>query len=179
MAGLTPVDDKNLDGYGAPIIPWDTARELLETIWKEQGTGKAGLGTHWLATVDADGMPHVVPVGAFWDEGAFYFTSGEGTRKSRNLARNARCNITLSGDGLDLVVEGEAEKVKDQSTLKRLAQIAREGGWPATVEDGALTAPFSAPSAGPAPWELYRVRPTTIYGLGNSETNPGATRWRF
>ena len=33
----------------------------------------------------------------------------------------------------------------------------RTGGWPASVEGDALTDPYSAPSAGPTPWHLYRL----------------------
>ena len=180
--GLKPVDDKNLEAYGAPITrgtrPRRAARRRSGRNRAPARPVSAPTGAGWSTT---DGMPHVVPVGAFWEDGAFYFTSGEGTRKSRNLARNPRCNISFSGDGLDLVVEGEAEKVKDEPTLERLAKIAREGGWPATVENGALTAPFSAPSAGPPPWELYPGPGLPwISALGNSSRRyPGATRWRF
>jgi hypothetical protein len=36
----------------------------------------------------------------------------------------------------------------------------------------------SAPSAGPPPWDLYELTPTTVFGLATAEPN-GATRWRF
>ena len=52
-------------------------------------------------------------------------------------------------------------------------------GWPARVDDTgeALTAEFSAPSAGP-PWFVYRLTPHTATALGAVEPG-GATRWRF
>jgi len=37
---------------------------------------------------------------------------------------------------------------------------------------------LSAPSAGPPPWDLYAVAPTTIFGVRSAEPG-GATRWRF
>ena len=77
-----------------------------------------------------------------------------------------------------LVVEGTAARVTDASTLRRLAQLYAAQGWPATVKDGALTAEFSAPSAGPPPWDLYAVTPTTAFGVATAEPY-GATRWRF
>jgi hypothetical protein len=43
------------------------------------------------------------------------------------------------------------------------------------VEDGAFTAPYSAPSAGPPPWNLYVVKPSVAFGVGLG----GAMRWRF
>jgi hypothetical protein len=40
-----------------------------------------------------------------------------------------------------------------------------------------LTADFSAPSAGPPPWLVYRITPRSATALG---VDPGgATRWRF
>jgi hypothetical protein len=54
----------------------------------------------------------------------------------------------------------------------------RELGWPAQVEGDGFTAPFSAPSAGPPPWYLYRFRFHTVFGVATAEPY-GATRWRF
>jgi hypothetical protein len=72
-------------------------------------------------------------------------------RKSRNLAVNPACSVSVRLRGLDLVMEGEAHRVTDASSLERVAAVYRTGGWPASVEGDALTAPYSAPSAGPAP----------------------------
>jgi hypothetical protein len=79
---------------------------------------------------------------------------------------------------IDLVVEGTARKVTDDPTLQRLAERYDAQGWPATVKDGSLTAPFSAPSAGPAPWDLYEFTPKTAFGVATDKPY-GATRWRF
>ena len=79
---------------------------------------------------------------------------------------------------LDLVVEGTAAKITDAATLERLVQVYVDQGWPATVKDGALTAPFSAPSAGPPPWDLYEFTPRTAFGVASAEPH-GATRWTF
>jgi len=46
------------------------------------------------------------------------------------------------------------------------------------VKDGAFTHEYSAPSAGPPPWGLYAVTPTTVFGVLTVEPG-GATRWRF
>ena len=63
MAKKEPVDEQNIDGYGAPTIPWDRAREWFEA--------DAGISpTHWLATVRPDGRPHVMPVWTVWVDGA-------------------------------------------------------------------------------------------------------------
>ena len=80
--------------------------------------------------------------------------------------------------GLDLVFEGEAIRVTDRPTLETLAKKYNDGGWPARVEGDAFTAPFSAPSAGPPPWQLYRLRLGTVYGVAGEEPHV-ATKWRF
>lgn len=113
-----------------------------------------------------------------WVDGSFYFTSGAGTRKSRNLAANPKCVISVALNGIDLVVEGTARRVTDEPTLRRLAELYAAQGWPARVSDGAITAEYSAPSAGPAPWDLYVVTPSTAFGVATAEPY-GATRWRF
>ncbi len=46
------------------------------------------------------------------------------------------------------------------------------------MRDGALYAEFSAPSAGPPPWDVDEVTPATVFALGTAEPY-GATRWRF
>ena len=63
-------------------------------------------------------------------------------------------------------------------TLETLAAHYRDGGWPAEVEGDAFTAPYSAPSAGPPPWHLYRLTCHTAFAVATAEPH-GATRWRF
>jgi len=163
------VTQKNLDIYGEKPIPWSRALEQLDGGFE---------GTCWLATTRPDGRPHVAGIGALWKDGKFYAVIGARTRKGRNLARNPDCVISVALKGLDLVVEGRAAKVTDDATLRRLAKLYADQGWPATVSDGAFTAPYSAPSAGPPPWDLYAVTPVTAFGVATAAPN-GATRWRF
>ena len=166
------MDQKNLaDLYSLELIPWSRALEALESA-------DARTQTPFLATTRPDGRPHVAAVGALWDGGKVYFVSGSGTRKSRNLAQNANCVISMSLTGIDLVIEGTAARVTDGLTLERLAKRYAHQGWPATVEDGAFTYDYSAPSAGPPPWALYALTPTTVFGVLTVEPG-GATRWRF
>ena len=66
----------------------------------------------------------------------------------------------------------------DPETLEALARDYRAAGWPVKVEGDALTADFSAPSAGPPPWDLYRFAVPTAFGVATEEPW-GATRWRF
>lgn len=176
------VEAKNLaDLYDLPLLDWDRiAARLDEGVTQAPGTGGPDRHTVWLATIDADGSPHVTGVGADWHQGAFWFTTGEGTRKGRNLARDPRCALTVATHEFDLVVEGTAEKVTDPDTVAEMAARADAGGWPARVDDSgtAITAEFSAPSAGPPPWQVYRMTPHRATALETVEPG-GATRWTF
>lgn len=179
MARTEPAAQRNLDGYGAPLIPWPRVRDrLAQGFTQPPGTGGPRRHTFWLATVNPDNSPHVMPLGVLWIDGWFYFTSGPGTRKSKNLARNPRCALTVASDLFDLVIEGEAARVTEQSKLKRLAEAFAGQGWKPTVRDGAFYAEYSAPSAGPPPWYVYEVSPATVYALGTAEPF-GATRFTF
>ena len=161
--------EKNLDIYGSAPLLWSRALKQLEA-----GTA----ASYWLATTNPDGRPHVAAVGALWVDGKIYFTSSTRTRKGRNLAAKPDCVFSVSLTGIDLVVEGIAVRITDRPTLLRLAQRYAAQGWPASVSGEALTAKYSAPSAGPPPWNLYVVRPTTAFGVATAEPW-GATRWQF
>lgn len=166
------MDTKNLaDLYHLEPIPWSRARQALESFGGPEQRA-------FLATTRPDGRPHLAGVGALWDEGKVYVVSGAGTRKSRNLAGNPACAVSMSLDEMDLVIEGRAARVTDDETLHRLAKRFGDGGWPARVENGAFTYDYSAPSAGPPPWFLYEVTPAQIFGVLAAEPG-GATRWRF
>jgi hypothetical protein len=179
MAVNQPTSERNLDGYGSPPIAWAQVRERLDAgISQAPGTGGPERHTCWLTTVRPDGLPHVRPVGALWVDGAFYFNSGPSTRKARNLAADPHCVISVATRGFDLVAEGEAARVTDEATLERLADVYAAGGWAPTVRDGAYYAEFSAPSAGPPPWNLYELRPSRVYALGTGDP-VGATTWDF
>ena len=171
MVQREPVEVTNLDGYGSPALEWSRARQCLA-----EGTGPEV--AYFLGTTGPDGRPHAAGIGAVWEDGDLYLVSGAGTRKSRNLAANPACTVSVRLEGIDLVLEGEATRVTDRPTLEQVAGQYREGGWPAEVDGDAFTAPYSAPSAGPPPWHLYRFTCHTAFGVATAEPY-GATRWQF
>jgi hypothetical protein len=172
MTERQPTETTNLDRYGGGTLPWSLARELLADGPKGPMVG------FFLGTVRPDGRPHAAGIGAVWHDGDLYFTSGPGTRKSRNLATNPACTISVKLAVMDLTLAGEASRVTDAGTLETLAALYREIGWPAEVAGDGFTAPYSAPSAGPPPWHLYRFTIDTAVGLKTEAPN-GATCWRF
>jgi hypothetical protein len=167
-----PLDTTNLDRYGYDALPWDRPRGILE------GSEPSPEVTWFLGTVRPDGRPHAAGIGALWHEGALYFTSSPDARKAKDLVARAAATLSVRLTGIDLVFEGTVARVTDPATLATVAERYRAGGWPAEVQDDALTAPFSAPSAGPPPWNVYELTYTTVFGVATSEPY-GATRWRF
>ena len=173
---------KNLaDLYGLPLVDWAAVTSRLEQgVTQAPGTGGPDRHTCWLATINPDGSPHVTGVGAIWVDDTFWFESGEGTRKARNVVRDPRCTLSVATREFDIIVEGDAHRVTDPPTVARMAERWAAGGWPCRVDETgrALTADFSAPSAGPPPWFVYRIDPRAATALSILEPG-GATRWRF
>ena len=164
---------------GLPPVDWAAIVEKLDA-----GSAPApdahNARTTWLGTVNEDGSPHVTAVGAIWLDGSYWFQTGAGTRKSRNVERDPRCSIAASIRDADVVIEGDATRVTDPAAVTRAAKAWADGGWPARPDDSGtgITAPFNAPSQGPPPWNVYRVEPrsaTVVLG-----TDPGGlTRFAF
>jgi general stress protein 26 len=152
-------------GPDASPTAWADARERLERS-----------EVYWLSTVRPDGRPHVTPLIAVWLAGALYFSTGANERKAKNLARNPHCVITTGcnalNEGLDLVIEGAAERVSDTAGLQPVADAyAAKYGWRYTVRDGA----FHGDAGDVA--SVFEVRPVTGFGFGKGAFSQ--TRWRF
>jgi Pyridoxamine 5'-phosphate oxidase len=174
MNGQEPVAelDPRFSSPAATPTPWSEARLLLEQA-----------EVYWLTTVRPDGRPHVTPLVAAWIDGALHFITGPDERKAKNLAGNAHVVLTTGrnalGEGLDLVVEGDAVPVGDGAKLQRVAEeIAAKYGPPFlfTVRDGALY------GEGGEVYERARlafaVAPTSVFGFRKGESF-SQTRWRF
>ena len=136
--------------------------------------------TTWLATTNDDGTPHVTAVGATWMDGTFWFQTGAGTRKSRNVERRPRCSVALSILDADVVVEGDAERITEPDLVAHAAKAWAEGGWPAEPDESGtgITAPFNAPAQGPPPWNVYRLTPRSATVVLGTEPG-GLTRFTF
>ena len=161
--------------------PWTVACERL--------TSHDYRRTTWLSTVRPDGRPHLMAVIAVWFDGAFHFIAGEGTRKARNLAADGRCVIATSSftlPSLDIVVEGHAEPLADVADVRRMAEVFKENGWPLEARGVEVFGP-NAPTAGPPPYRIFRMTPSTAFGLpgtfGMDKFKPEdllrPTRWGF
>jgi hypothetical protein len=169
------------DLYELPLVEWSTITDRLDRgVTQAPGSGGPDRHSSWLATINPDGAPHVTGVGSQWFDGSFWFETGQGTRKGKNLARDPRCTLSIATQGFDLIVEGVAERITDPATVATMAERWRSGGWPARVDDSgiALTADYSAPSAGPPPWSIYRLQVRQATAVLTVPPG-GATRWQF
>ena len=163
---------------GLPPVDWAALRKARCGIGASSGRGEL---PHDLAVHrNEDGSPHVTAVGALWLDGTFWFQTGAGTRKGRNVARDPRCSIAVSIRDADVVIEGDAARVTEPGAVARIAKAWADNGWPAEPDDSGsgITAPFNAPSQGPPPWNAYRIEPHSAIVTLAAEPG-GLTRFRF
>lgn len=172
MAQFDPIEAINIDGYGADEIPWQKVRDLLVSDLPRPETAA------FLATIRPDGRPHAAGIGPLYHDGAIFFSTGPAARKTRDLVANPACTLSMRVTGMDLICDGTAVRETDPLPLQAVAGKYRDGGWPAEVDGDALTGPYSAQTAGPPPWHLYRLTIAQIVGLNLSESG-SATRGRF
>ncbi len=167
--------------YDLPPMDWaDIETGLGAGFSQAPDSGGPNRHSSWLSTINPDGSPHVTGIGALWVDGAFWFETGSSTRKGRNLDRDPRCALSVALHDFDLAVEGTASKVSDPEIVASMVARWASGGWPAQVDETgrAITADFSAPSAGPPPWTLYRFAARSATAVATVAPG-GATRWRW
>jgi hypothetical protein len=160
--------DRRYSADDAQPISWTQARQALS---------EAELS--WITTVRPDGRPHVTPLLTVWVDSMLHFSTGPEERKCRNLVKNPYVVLTTGSaslsTGLDLVVEGIALRVTDDTRLHRLADAwASKYGeeWRFDVGEGVFRHPRGAGEA----W-VYAVDATTAFGFGRAPYSQ--TRWRF
>ena len=154
---FTPQLDERFSDPGAEATPWSTIEELLESAQLS-----------WVTTVRADGRPHVTPLVSVWLDGALYFCTGPGEQKGVNLAANPNVVVTTGCNtwdrGIDVMVEGRAERVLDAPLLERLAAAWAtkwNGDWQYTVADGGFGHEGSVDVG-----HVFEVRPTKVLAFG-------------
>lgn len=142
------------DGTG--LLPWSWAEQRLTASHD-----------YWVATLHADGRPHVMPVWGVWDGEAFWFSSSPGSRKARNLRRDPRATVTTDNPDEPVVVEGTVERVGDEASTVAFAGLLN------AKYDTAYEVDFFVANA------IFRLRPTWAFGLLEADFTGSPTRWRF
>lgn len=168
--------DDRFSSPGAVAPPW---AEVLGVIERAE--------IFWLTTVRGDGRPHVTPLPAIWLDGALHVCTGEQEQKAKNLEAEPRCVLTTGNNamrtGMDVVVEGTAERVTDPTQLARLAERwATKLDWLFDVVEGGFRerrpedAGDDLPDHGVA--HVYAIAPTKVLAFGKGEPF-SQTRYRF
>jgi PPOX class probable F420-dependent enzyme len=145
-------------GYGLK----DPKDGLLPWSWAEEQLAKSR--TYWISTARSDGRPHTMPVWGAWVEGAFWFGTGEGTQKARNLQRNPYCTICTDDAENAVILEGIAKITPAGGAVYQRVMKAYRQKYKTEV-------PEDSP--------VFRVAPRRVFGLIEKSFPKSATRWRF
>ena len=169
MADIEPTAElvEQFSEPGASARPWPEVVDVL-----------AGSEMFWLSTTRRDGRPHVTPLPAMWRDGRLHFCTGAAEQKAKNLEGNGACVLTTGTNafraGLDVVVEGTAERISDNAVLASLAGMWKDKlDWDFEVGDGVFQ-----DSGGGGEALVFGVTPTKVlaFGKGSPYTQ---TRYRF
>ncbi len=148
----------NMPSYGladaaSGLLPWSWATERLTNSHN-----------YYLATTRTDAHPHVMPIWGVWMDNAFYFSTGQKSRKARNLQSNPHCVLCTEKLEESLIVEGIAEEVPVASIPASVAEAYQtKYAWKLDPEMG----------------PIYKIRPTIVFGFDESDFTGSSTRWTF
>jgi PPOX class probable F420-dependent enzyme len=152
-----------MPGYG--IAAANEGSGLLPWSWAEQRLTASH--DYWLATVQSDGRPHVMPVGGVWDGESLWFSSSLGSQKARNLTRDPRATITTDDPNEPVVVDGIVTRVEAEAANRQFAALVN-----AKYETDYPVEFFTANAS-------FRLRPVWAFGLMQSDFSGSPTRWTF
>ena len=152
----------NMPGYG--IADAKEGKGLLSWEWAAERLTSAR--TYWIATTRLSGQPHVMPVWGVWIDDAFYFSTGNQSRKARNLIENPRCSICCELGEDQIVLEGSAQLMDDANLARKFGE-AYQAKYDFDMEG------FNEP--------FYAVHPKAIFGFttADDQFTKTATRWMF
>jgi len=151
--------------YGIP----EPKNGLLPWKWAEQRLKKSH--NYWITTVRPGGVPHTMVVWGLWMNGAFLFSTGRRSRKTRNLDENKNCVICTEDAHEAVIVEGTAAEVSDVSVRRTFLQ-KYEPKYKfdmGKMKDDILS--LKEP--------IFGVRPRVAFGLYEKKFQSSATRWKF
>ena len=149
-----PTQPAPLEGYWSPkdakkILAWDYVSQRMHDA-----------PNYWIATVNPNGMPHVVPVWGVWLDETLYFGGGPHTRWSRNLIRHPQVTVHLDDSNHAVIMEGHVTRYADPESdvLRRI--------------DDAYEAKYDM-RHGPPIWHLHLRKVLAWKGMDT------VTRWLF
>ena len=148
-----------MPGYGVSKSP----KGMLDWSWARERLTQSH--NYVIVTVRPDGRPHAMGMHGLWFEDAFYFGTGESTRKAKNLASNSNC--ILINERLDelVIVEGVAEQVGYAALAAALSEASKKKyGWGIDPGKGGM---------------VFKVTPRVVFALPEKQFATAPTRWIF
>jgi PPOX class probable F420-dependent enzyme len=121
-------------------------RRQIRMTAEEQAAFFGEHGKAALATLDPDGFPHVVAMGYFYEDGAFYMTSYAKAQKVLNIRRNPKVALMVeSGEDYaelkGVMVRGTCEIVEDAAEVRAAMQRRRRSTEAHAPNSGVDSAP--------------------------------------
>ena len=153
-----------------PYMPGYGINEAADGLlaWELVSRQLAEARNYWLSTTRPDGRPHAAPIWGVWLDETFYFGTGRGSVKGRNLARNPAISLHLeSGDDV-VILEGVAVEVTDRARLGHIYEVYGQKyglDMSASAEEGAEP--------------TYALRPALAFAWLEKDFPHTATRFEF
>jgi hypothetical protein len=135
------------------LLPWKWAEDRLKKSRQ-----------YWIATSRPDGRPHMMVIWGLWQDGGFYFCTGDKSRKARNLRAKPWCVIGTEKADEAVIIEGKVRLLKDSALRKSFGKKYQQK-YKYDMEG------FTEP--------LYVLRPHVAFGLWEKKFVDTATRWQF
>lgn len=147
-------------GYGVP----KSTKGTLEWSVVQQQLSQAR--NYWIASTQANGAPHIVPVWGVWLDDVLYFSTDAQTLTARNLAQNPAVAVHLESGDEVFIVKGTVTTVRGEpmKAINKAYKVKYEGGDPNA-------------EANNAEGSMYAVRPRTVIAWTQFPAN--VTKWTF
>jgi general stress protein 26 len=90
----------------------------------------------WFVSARPDGRPHLVPIWSVWHDGKVWISTGDGSRKHRNIQKNPHVSISLEDGTNPLVIEGMAREESTSMVRDTLAPLfQKKYDWDFRTDD--------------------------------------------
>jgi hypothetical protein len=131
------------------------------------------------ATGDGSGLSDTVYWYRVWGRPGGEGAVGQHARRRPVKGRAGRI-VDPEAPALQFVGHPAGERRRTDRLERVAGAYMSKYGWNVTVRDGAFQDTEGAPTAGPPPYDVYVITPTTIFAFGtNDDTMNLSTRWEF
>ncbi|OJF13101.1 pyridoxamine 5'-phosphate oxidase family protein [Couchioplanes caeruleus] len=118
----------------------------------------------WVATADAAGMPHLVPLSFLWDGAALTFATAGDSPAGRNLRDSGRARVALGHTRDVVLIDGAVEVLAAARVPDDLADAFAAKLWDARAAGNR--------------WTFFRVTPDRILAWREENELPGRVMMR-